>query len=100
MRELEALIRDRMPGGSGFDNGTTLDDDATRTDKLVFRTAFHHMDESGGYDGWTEHTVIVTPAFGGFDIRVTGRNRNDIKAYIADTFHHALSAPAGWATAG
>jgi hypothetical protein len=33
----------------------------------------------------------VTPIFGGFDIRVTGRNRNDIKDYIAETFDSALN---------
>jgi hypothetical protein len=49
------------------------------------------MNDSGYYDGWTEHVVTVTPSFiGGFNIRVSGRNRNDIKGYIAESFHHIL----------
>lgn len=88
---LTALVKEHMPSGSGFDNGTTLIDAASSGAKLVFATAFHHMNEHGMYDGWTTHTVIVTPAFDGFDLRVTGRNRNDIKDYIADAFHAALS---------
>lgn len=90
---LESYVHKNCLSGSGFDDGTRLS--ATSTSKrLVFTTAFHHMDENGGYDGWTEHRVIVTPTFQGFDIRVTGRDRNGIKDYIGETFHHWLSSDA------
>lgn len=84
---------DMLPSGSGFDNGTKLNEDRSHTCKLVFETSFHHMSDSGMYDGWTEHTVTVTPTFGAgsMDIRVSGRNRNDIKEYIADSFYQALT---------
>ena len=85
------LVREYMPSGSGFDAGTQLDCVASHAEKLVFRTSYHHMTDVGYYDGWTEHTITVTPAFvNGFNIRVSGRNRNDIKDYIADTFSQAL----------
>lgn len=84
-------LMDAMPSGSGFDNGTRLDMDASHDDKLVFTTSYHHMNENGYYDGWTDHTVTVTPAFNGFHIRVSGRNRNDIKDYIGEVFHAVLS---------
>lgn len=84
-------LMQQMPSGSGFDNGTSIDLDASHAEKLVFTTAFHHMHESGMYDGWTDHVVTVTPSFSGFNLRVSGRNRNDIKEYIADTFHEALN---------
>lgn len=87
----DALVKDHLPRGSGFDNGTTLDNVRSRADRLVFNTSFHHMDENGYYDSWTDHSVIVTPSFlGGFDLRVTGRDRDDIKEYIAQCFHDAL----------
>ena len=89
---IESLVSEHMPSGSGFDSGTKLDLDASHADKLVFTTSFHHMDEMGGYDGWTEHTVVVTPSFvGGFNMRISGRNRNDIKEYIGTEFHYALN---------
>jgi hypothetical protein len=89
--EAEQLVRDMMPSGSGIDSGTTLDFDASKPDKLVFDTSFHHMNDGGMYDGWTEHTVIVTPSLSsGFDVRITGRNRNEIKDYLADIYHEAL----------
>jgi hypothetical protein len=84
------LVREHMPSGSGFDSGTHLDFDASHAEKLVFTTSFHHMNSVGYYDGWTEHTVTVTPSFQGFNLRISGRNRNDIKEYIHDTFASAL----------
>src|SRR5438128_9856729 len=90
LRELVA----EMPSGSGFDSGTKLDVEASSADRLVFETSFHHMNDVGMHDGWTEHTVIVKPSFiGGMSISVTGRNRNDIKEFIVEAFQTALSAP-------
>ena len=90
-RETDYLAREFMPSGSGFDNGTSIDLDRSHATRLVFVTAYHHMSEHGYYDGWTEHKVIVTPSFLGFDIHVTGHDRNDIKDYIVECFHAALS---------
>lgn len=88
---IERLVYNHMPSGSGFDNGTTLDLDASHADKLVFTTSFHHMEE-GSYNGWTEHTVTVTPSFiGRFHLRISGRNRNEIKEAIYFYFEGALS---------
>jgi hypothetical protein len=88
----EALVRAHMPRGSGFDNGTHLDLGESTTDKLVFRTAFHHMDANGFYDGWTEHKVIVRPSLQfDFYIRITGLNRDGVwKDYAHESFDLAL----------
>lgn len=80
-----------LPSGSGFDDGSKIDVDNSRKDKIIITTAFHHMDEHGGYCGWTDHKIIVTPDFDGINIKVTGNNRNQIKEYIADTFYHCLT---------
>lgn len=89
--EIERLVKEFMPSGSGFDSGTTLNLDKSNRLKLTFETAFHHMNDNGYYDGWTHHSVIITPHFNGFDLRVTGRDRNGIKDYIGDCFESALS---------
>ncbi len=89
---LNELVAEFLPHGSGFDNGTTLDLDKSTSEKLIFYTSFHHMDENGGYDGWTDHSIIVTASLVyGFNLRVTGRDRNDIKDYIATRFNDALT---------
>jgi len=87
-RYIKWAVKEYAPKGSGFDDGTRFDIEASEEDKLIFGTAYHHMNDAGYYVGWTEHTVIVTPSFiYGVDVRVTGRNHNDIKDYIYDTFY-------------
>lgn len=71
----EKLTENHMPSGSGFDSGTKLDFDASSPERLVFRTSYHHMRE-GGYTGWTDHTVIVTPSLVyGICVNIRGRTR-------------------------
>jgi hypothetical protein len=85
------LCRNKMPSGSGFDDGTSFDFSASKPNKLVFITSFHHMTNDGFYDGWTSHTVTVVPAFSSdIDMRISGKDHNDIKDYIADVFRDAL----------
>lgn len=49
------------------------------------------MNDGGFYDGWTEHTVTVTPALhGDFHLRISGRNRNDIKEMMYQDFDYKL----------
>ena len=93
VEELEELVLEYLPHGSGFDSGCEVDVDASKSNRVIIHTSFHHMSEYGFYTGWTEHDVIVTPSMtSGFDIRVTGRNtRDDIKSYIAETFDDCLS---------
>lgn len=88
------LVKRFMPSGSGIDCGTKIDlDECLRVNgaKLFFTFSFHHMNEGGMYDGWTEHTLIVTPSlWHDFDLRITGRDRNGIKEYLHDVYSSAL----------
>ena len=86
--KIEELVKEYMPSGSGFDNGTIFDFENSTGEKLVFNTSFHHMNNNGFYDGWTEHKVIVRPSLmHGFTLRITGRNKREIKQYIHECFH-------------
>ncbi len=89
---IEMLVSRHMPHGSGFDSGTKIDLDESHADKLVFHADFHHMNDGGYYDGWTEHVVTVTPSLQfNYHIRISGRNRNEIKDLIHQSFDVALS---------
>lgn len=89
--EIDRLVKTYLPSGSGFDLGTNIDLDKSTGNHLVFSTSFHHMDEHGGYDGWTSHGVRIDPDLAsGFTLKVYGRNRNDIKDYIGDVFQAVL----------
>ena len=84
-----------LPHGSGFDAGSHIDLEASSDTKIVIRTQFHHMDDHGGYDGWTAHTVTVKPNLAhGFLLTISGRNRNQIKDYISDIFGQVLDEDA------
>lgn len=88
---LEALVTEYMPSGAGFDDGVRFSFDESKPDKLIFYTQFHHMDDIGYYDGWTNHKVIVTPSLAfDFELEVTGEDKNEIHDYIADVFQDCL----------
>ena len=82
-----------LPHGSGIDGKCELQMELCQKDKLVFLVEFHHMDEHGGYDGWTYHNIILRPSFiHGYTMHFTGKNRNDIKTYLSDVFHQIFKA--------
>lgn len=85
--ELSAIVRECLPSGSGIDRGPVLDTSVSTANRLVLRLGFHHMDEHGFYDRWTDHAVIVQPAFvHGLTVTISGRDHNLIKDHLADTF--------------
>ena len=86
-----ALVKEYLPSGSGIDCGTEIDLDASNPNKLVFNFSYHHMNDGGMYDGWTEHKAIVTPDLAsGFSLTITGRNRNQIKEYLHEVYSNDL----------
>lgn len=86
--EFDQLMR-TAPSGSGFDSGTLLELATDNT--LIFNTSFHHMNDHGMYIGWTHHRIVVKAIFNGFDLRVTGKDKRDIKEYIGEVFYQWLS---------
>ena len=89
--DIAQLVADYMPTGSGFDSGTDIDWQKSSVDKLVFTTSFHHMDENGFYCGWSDHTVTVKPSLAfGYRLSISGRNVNEIKEYMYQTFSFIL----------
>ena len=80
-----------LPKGSGIDVGPDFNYGTSTPEKLVFDMQYHHMNDAGMYDGWTAHRIIVKPSLVyGIDLKISGRDRNQIKDYLADVFHVAL----------
>jgi hypothetical protein len=95
---IDTIIKDRFPSGSGFDAGTKIDYEESTSEKLVFISSYHMMDEYGGYDGWIDFKVIVTASLQfDFDLRIKGRfsklndHNSGLRDYIEDTFHFILN---------
>ena len=90
--DLDWLEKEYLPSGSGFDAGTKIDREASGKNKIVLTTSFHHMNDAGYYDGWTEHKIIIRPDLEfGFTFTISGRDKRGIKDYIGDIFQNALS---------
>jgi hypothetical protein len=88
---IEEIVRESFPRGSGFDKGTEIDLERSTDEKLIFNVSFHHMDENGMYDGWTEHEVTVRPSLAHeFLLTISGRDKNQIKEYMMDEFNSCL----------
>lgn len=90
---LRDIERNYLPSGAGVDNGTTIDLDRTSEDKIVLTCSYHHMNNDGYYDGWTDHTITVRPTFRGFHVDASGDDRDDILAYLGDLYREGLSQP-------
>ena len=89
---MEYMAENYMPSGAGIDCGTKLDLVASKPNRLVFTFSFHHMNDNSMLYRWTEHTLIVTPSLtSGIDLRITGRDRNQVKDYLYETYHWALT---------
>ena len=88
--ETIARLVENLPSGSGWDDGTHIELSSSHTNKIVLYGEYHHMDD-GMYDGWTKHTITVTPNLvNGFSLRISGPNRGDIKEYLYQLFDEAL----------
>ena len=94
------LIRgyDMLPQGSGIDSGLHIDFDKSNDSKIVIEASYHCMDEYGGYDGWIDFSVIITPSLeNDFDLYIVGyfSDRHSkyahVKDYLEDIFQYALS---------
>jgi hypothetical protein len=89
-KRLRSLIS-LLPSGAGIDNGTKVID--IHPNRVKLECDFHHMTDHGVYDGWTTHTIRILPDWCGISIKISGRNRNDIKDYLHDVYYSALTAP-------
>lgn len=85
-------IMTTAPSGSGIDTGIAIDLEKSTEDRIILSTAYHHMNESGMYNGWTEHNVYITPSLAfEFNLRITGTDRNEIKEYLHQVIYDWLT---------
>lgn len=55
--------------------------------RLIFHTSYQHDDRT-----WTDHKVVVTPSlmYDAPDIKITGKNKNQINDYLHEVFAQGL----------
>ena len=85
-RQEFVMLQELLPIGNGIDKGCVISLKSTKK-RIVIDTAYWHelLQE------WTEHQIVVTPSFEGeINIRVTGKNVDNIKEYLNEVFREAL----------
>jgi hypothetical protein len=88
LEQFESLL----PSGSGIDCGTKINIEKSTSKAIWFSFSFHHMNDVGMYNGWTDHELVLTPSLqSAFDLRITGKDRNQIKDYLYEVYQFALS---------
>lgn len=88
---IRKIEREWLPSGSGIDSGTTVDLDRSTPIHLVLLAPYHHLNDQGCYDGWTKYQINVRPTFNGICVSISGRDRHQVKDYLADVFQDCLS---------
>jgi len=69
---IDEIKNDYLPHGSGIDSGCQIDPDNCKPNRIVITSSYHVMDE-GGYVGWIDFTVTVTPSlYNDIDLKITG----------------------------
>jgi hypothetical protein len=96
LASLEVIEENLLPSGSGFDSGSKVSLSESKKERIVIKSAYHHMNENGYYDGWSHFRVVVTPSLmNGYNIRLQSIGRWPrkyimTKEYILDTFVEVL----------
>lgn len=87
-RDHLSYLEFQLPHGSGFDCGCKIDLDKSTPDRIYINFSYHHMTEHGYYNGWTDHTIKITPSLVyDFEIKI---NRNRVDSHLLDYFYETI----------
>jgi hypothetical protein len=80
-------LQELLPIGNGIETGCVISLKSTKK-RIVIDTAYWHPNNS---DEWTNYQVVITPSFEGeINIRIKGKNEDDIKEYLHEYFRETL----------
>ena len=84
------LFKEVLPNGNGIEAGCVISLKSTKK-RIVIDTLYWHTNDSDETSRWTAHQVIITPSFEReINIRITGKNKDNVKDYLHDIFREAL----------
>ena len=85
-RDEFVMLQKLLPIGNGIEKECVILLKSTEK-RIVIDTAYWHYETSR----WTDHQIVITPSFEGeINIRVTGKNVDNIKEYLHEVFREAL----------
>ena len=72
--QMEDLVKNYLPSGSGFDGDISIDEKSTDK-KIILHVEYHHMNDNGFYDGWSTFKVIITASMAyNYSMQVKGES--------------------------
>ena len=80
--QMEDLVKNYLPSGSGFDGDTSIDEKSTDK-KIILHVEYHHMNDNGFYDGWSTFKIIITPSLA-YDYSLVVKGETVVKKYFYD----------------
>ena len=92
--EIDTIMRNIFPHGSGIDNGCSFNYDKSINNRLVINSGYHCMNENGYYDGWVNFTVTITPDLElDYKLNIVGKfgKYTHIKEYLYELFHNSFN---------
>jgi hypothetical protein len=88
-----SLLQELLPNGNGIrgQEGLAVILLESTEKRIVIETTYWHPNDSYETSRCTAHQVVITPSFEGeINIRITGKNENNVKKYLHDIFREAL----------
>ena len=82
-------IINNLPHGSGIDGKTEIDLEKSNSNRIVINSEFHHMNDGGFYDGWTNFTIVIKPSLAHlFELQIKGKfgKYQDTRGYLEELF--------------
>ena len=96
--EIDNIMRNHFPYGSGVDNGCTFNYEKSCGNRLVINSGYHCMNENGYYDGWVNFTVTLTPDLElDYKLNIRGNfgKYRHVKDYLYQIFDDSFSQNIG-----
>jgi len=97
IEEIETIMEEYLPNGSGFNVGCELDFERSSSNKLIIKAPYQCMDENGFYDIWIYPEIIVTPSLSlEFDLKINwkgykGKYKSLLNESFCEEFCYALN---------
>lgn len=88
-RDEFVMLQKLLPIGNGIEKECVILLKSTEK-RIVIDTTYRHQINPLEIR-WTDHQIVITPSFEGeINIRVTGKNVDNIKEYLHEVFREAL----------
>jgi len=78
---------------SGYVRLAKIDLISSNSQRIVITSGYHVMNELGFYAKWINFRIIVTPVFGGIDLKIRGNfgKYQELKDYLIEMFYDILT---------